>query len=508
MTLNPTPVRVYDTLSGEKRLLETLEPGKIRMYACGVTPYDNSHIGHGRCYVAFDVIYRYLRQSGLQVTYVRNFTDVDDKIINRANERGIAAVDLAEENIQSFYRDMDALGIARPDHEPRVSTSMPQIIALVQTLIERGVAYASEGDVYYAVSKFPTYGKLGKRTLDDMQAGARVEVSDKKQHPMDFALWKAAKPGEPAWESPWGKGRPGWHIECSAMSMNALGECLDIHCGGQDLIFPHHENEIAQSEGATGRTFSNHWLHNGFVNVDNEKMSKSLGNFFTIKDVLQRYEPQVLRLFYLSTHYHNPINFSDFALDEAAERVAYFYETLRKLEIFLDQTGSVGAPFGPLPGEAFLNEFEARFREAMDDDFNTVRVLGQLAEAFKLANELLMMRKAKQLPNALAAARQLRDKLTYADEVLQLFGAPPADYLERHKTKAAARRGLSLDWIAEKVGDRLIARSEKNWAEADRVRDELLAAGVVLMDGPQGTDWMVSDVRAGAVEGVAGPDAG
>jgi cysteinyl-tRNA synthetase len=491
-------IRVYDTLSGDKRTLEPIEPGKVRLYACGVTPYDNSHIGHARCYVAFDVIYRYLKLTGLEVTYVRNFTDVDDKIINRANERGMQAVDLAEENIQAFYRDMDALSIARPDQEPRVSTSMPQIIALIERLIGNGMAYASEGDVYYAVDKFQSYGKLGKRTLEDMQAGARVEVSDKKRHPMDFALWKAAKPGEPAWESPWGKGRPGWHIECSAMSMHAFGPCVDIHCGGQDLIFPHHENEIAQSEGATGQNFVNYWLHNGFVNVDNEKMSKSLGNFFTIKDVLQRYEPQVLRLFMVSTHYRSPINFSDAALDEAADRIAYFYETLRKLDAFLDQAGGVGAPFGPLPGEAFLEEFEARFREAMDEDFNTLRVLGQLSEAFKLANEVLMMRKAKQLPNALAAAKLLREKLAYADGVLQLFGADPAEYLDRHKTKAAARRGLSLDWIAEKVGDRLVARSEKNWAEADRVRDELLAAGVVLMDGAQGTDWMVKDVRDAA----------
>ena len=495
-----TGIRVYDTLSGEKREFEPMTPGKVRMYACGVTPYDNSHIGHARCYVAFDVVYRYLKQSGLDVTYVRNFTDVDDKIIHRANERGIAAVDLAEENIQAFHRDMDHLAVARPDQEPRVSTSIPEIIALVSRLIEGDMAYASEGDVYYAITKFHTYGQLGKRTLDDMQAGARVEVSEKKRHPMDFALWKAAKPGEPSWDSPWGQGRPGWHIECSAMSKHAFGDCLDVHCGGQDLIFPHHENEIAQSEGATGKPFVKYWLHNGFVNVDNEKMSKSLGNFFTIKDVLARYEPQVVRLFLLSTHYHNPINFSDAALDEAAERVAYFYETLRKIEAFLDQSGAVGSPFGQLPGEAFISEFEARVKEAMDDDFNTVRVLGQLAEAFKLLNELLMMRKAKQLPNALAAAHALREKLYWVDEVLQVFGATPAEYLDRHKTKAAARRGLSLDWIAERVGDRLIARSEKNWAEADRVRDELLARGVVLMDGPAGTDWMVSDLRAAPAE--------
>ena len=491
-------IRLYDTLSGEKRDFVPIEEGKVRMYACGVTPYDQSHIGHARCYVAYDLIYRYLKFTGLQVTYVRNFTDVDDKIINRSNERGIAAVDLAQENIEAFHRDMDALGIARPDQEPRVSTSMPQIVALVEKLIDRGMAYASEGDVYYAVEKFEGYGKLSKRTLEDMQAGARVEISTKKRHPMDFALWKAAKPGEPSWDSPWGKGRPGWHIECSAMAMHAHGECLDLHGGGPDLIFPHHENEIAQSEGATGTPFAHYWAHNGFVNVDNEKMSKSLGNFFTISDVLKRYEPGVLRLFLMSTQYRNPINFSDSALDESAQRMAYFYKTLQKAESFADQ--STDAISSPIPGDGFLAEFDARFAEAMDDDFNTVRVLSQLAEAFKLLNELLMTRKPKLVPAAVAGAQDLLAKLHRIDAVLNLFGEVPGDYLERHREKAAMRRGLSLDWIVEQVGDRLVARAEKNWAEADRLRDALLAAGVELMDGPHGTDWMVLDVREAPAE--------
>jgi len=486
-------LRVYDTLSGEKRPFETLEPGKVRMYVCGVTPYDRCHVGHARSALTYDIVFRYLRFSGLEVTYVRNFTDVDDKIIKRANERGVEATVLAQENIDAFYADMDALRVARPDQEPRVSTSMPQIIALVERLVERGMAYEAEGDVYYAVEKFADYGKLGKRTLDDMVAGARVEVSARKRHPMDFALWKAAKPGEPAWESPWGPGRPGWHIECSAMGMHAHGECMDLHGGGQDLIFPHHENEIAQSEGATGKPFVRHWVHNGFVNVDNEKMSKSLGNFFTIADVRARYTPQTIRLFMLSTHYRSPINFSDAALDECAARIAYFYETLRKLEVFLDQRTEPAS--GPLPGEAFLREFDAQFVEAMDDDFNTVKVLGTLAEAFKLLNEHLTTRKAKALPAAVAAARGLYEKLIRIDGVLQLFSESPADYLERHRALAAARRDLDLAWVAGRIADRLVARSDKDWAEADRVRDALLAAGVVLMDGPNGTEWSVQDTR-------------
>ena len=486
-------LRVYDTLTGEKRPFETLEPGRVRMYVCGITPYDRCHMGHARSALTYDIVYRYLRFAGFKVEYVRNFTDVDDKIIKRSNERGLEATALAQENIDAFYEDMDALKVARPEQEPRVSTSMPQIIALVEQLIARGVAYPSEGDVYYAVEKFPEYGKLGKRSLDDMVAGARVEVSARKRHPMDFALWKAAKPGEPSWESPWGPGRPGWHIECSAMGMHAHGPSMDLHGGGQDLIFPHHENEIAQSEGATGAPYVRHWVHNGFVNVDDEKMSKSLGNFFTIADVRGRYSPQSLRLFVLSTHYRNPINFSDAALDECAARIAYFYETLRKLEVFLDQR--TDPVVGPLPGEAFLREAEAQFVEAMDDDFNTVRVLGVLAEAFKLLNEYLNTRKAKALPAAVVAARTLRDTVMRMDTVLQLFTEDPAAYLEAHRHLAALRRGLDLDWVSTTISDRLVARGDKDFLEADRLRDVLLAAGVVLMDGPHGTDWSVQDTR-------------
>lgn len=489
-------LKVYNTLGNTKTPFDPIEPGKVRMYVCGVTPYDHSHMGHARCYVAFDIVYRYLKYSGYETTYVRNFTDVDDKIIKRSAEKGVDPLALAEENIQSFHRDMDDLAVARPDHEPRVSGTIPEIIALVERLIEQGVAYDSEGDVYYAVEKFDGYGKLSGRKLEDMEAGRSGRVStgdDKKRHPMDFALWKAAKPGEISWESPWGPGRPGWHIECSAMSKSVFGEQLDIHGGGSDLVFPHHENEIAQSEGAHNHDYVRYWMHNGFVNVDGEKMSKSLGNFFTIRDVLTEYEPLVLRLFLLSTHYRHPINYSDVTLNEAAQRMGYFYETLRKVDALLEEEV---APFsGPIEGQKFIETFEAQFKEAMDDDFNTAKSMSLLAEAFKLLNEFAATRKAKRKPMAVAGARQLMKSLRKVDAVLNLFGDDPAAYLLRHREKAAKRRELSIDWIEGRIQARLDARAAKDWAAADVVRDELLAAGVILMDNPEGTDWAVQDVR-------------
>ncbi|MFN3198472.1 MAG: cysteine--tRNA ligase [Bradymonadia bacterium] len=497
-------LKVYNSLGHAKVPFEPIEPGKVRMYVCGVTPYDHSHMGHARCYVAFDVVFRYLKYANYEVTYVRNFTDVDDKIIKRAAEQGVPPLDLAETNIQSFHRDMDDLGVARPDHEPRVSGTIPEIIALVQQLIDNDMAYASEGDVYYAVEKFEGYGKLSGRKLEDMEAGrsGRVNAEDtKKRHPMDFALWKGAKEGEISWDSPWGPGRPGWHIECSAMSKSVLGEELDIHGGGSDLVFPHHENEIAQSEGAHNHQYVRYWLHNGFVNVDGEKMSKSLGNFFSIREVLDLYEPLVLRLFLMSTHYRHPINYSDVTLNEAAQRMGYFYETLRKVDLLLAEDI---APFnGPVEGQKFIETFEAQFREAMDDDFNTAKSMALLAEAFKLLNEFASIRKAKRKPMAAAGARMLMQALRKVDAVLNLFSDDPVSYLERHRTKAAARRELSLEWIEERIQARLDARQAKDWAAADGIRDELLEAGVVIMDGTSGTDWFVQDVQESAAPAEA-----
>ena len=490
---------IHDTMQGEKRTFEPLTPGQVKMYVCGVTPYARCHLGHARCYVAFDVVYRYLQYLGYDVLYVRNFTDVDDKIIKRANERGMVAMDLAQENIEAFYEDMDALGIARPQIEPRVSTTIPEIIEMVQKLEKKGLAYAVDGDVYYAVDNFEPYGKLSKRPLDELVASARVEVNTKKRNPMDFALWKAAKPGEPKWESPWGEGRPGWHIECSAMSCTHLGDVFDIHGGGRDLIFPHHENEIAQSEGASGpredgRSNVQFWLHNGFVTIDKEKMGKSLGNAFDLADLFERYEPLTLRYFLMSAaSYRLPIDFSDALLDQAAARMGYFYETLRKTRTFVQMFDEMHD--GPLPFADTISTFEARFEAAMDDDFSAVKAMEPLAELFKALNEAIATSKRNKKPAAARAAAKMTKLLAKADKVFNLFGEDFDAYLARHRDKAALRRGVDLDWVAERIGARRVARDDRDWAQADVVRDELSAAGVVLMDRPNGTtDWMIEDV--------------
>ncbi len=488
-------LKIQDTESGEKRPFEPLEPGKVGMYVCGVTPYDRSHLGHARCYVVYDLVYRYLKYSGFEVKYIRNFTDVDDKLIARGNERGISPMQVAQENIDLFHQDMDALHIERPTDEPRVSTSIPEIIALVQRLVDRGIAYEADGDVYYEIAKFPSYGKLSKRSQEEMQAGAsgRVDENQKKRNPMDFAVWKASKPGEPFWESPWGNGRPGWHIECSAMSMSRLGETFDIHGGGRDLVLPHHENEIAQSEGATGKQYVRYFMHNGFVNTDKQKMSKSLNNFFTVAEILERYEPEVLRWFMMSsTHYKNPINFSDTLLNEAATKVAYFFETLKKTEAFIAETAEEDQ--GPLPNEEIWTNLDAKFREAMDDDFNVVRAMEPIHEAFKVLNELCAAKKKKRAP-ARTAAKKILEALKQVDQVLGMFSADPSTYLEKHRKKAADRAGISIEWIQGKIAERLNARDEKDWAKADVLRDELLSKGVVLMDGVNGTEWSVNDEK-------------
>ncbi len=502
-------LRLHDTLTGEKREFEPLEPGKVKMYVCGVTPYDKSHLGHARCYVAWDVVYRYLKFAGYEVTYVRNFTDVDDKIIKRANERGMDPLALAQENIDFFYADMDALGIARPDLEPRVSGTIDEIIAMVQRLIDNGLAYAVDGDVYYAVDAFSDYGKLSKRPLDDLRAGARVEINEAKRNPMDFALWKSAKPGEPTWDSPWGPGRPGWHIECSAMSTTHLGDTFDIHGGGRDLIFPHHENEIAQSEGAVGHACVNYWLHNGFINIDDEKMSKSLGNFFTISDVCARYTPTTLRYFLMTArHYRGPINFSDAMLEEAAGRVAYIYETLLTVKAFLRETADLPHFTGPLPHGEVAEGLAAKFVEAMDDDFSVPRAMDPIWEALRALNELASTRKAARKPAAATAAGLIMAAIETLDAVLNLFGHDPEAYLAEHRALAASRRDLAPAWIEERLEARRAARAARLWAEADGIRDELAACGVVLMDRGNGsTDWAIEEkAPEGALDDVDAGD--
>ncbi len=490
------PIQIFDTLTGAKRELVPLEPGRVRFYACGPTVYDHAHVGHARSYVVWDVVVRHLRARGLDVKYVRNFTDVDDKIIRRAAERREDPIALADGFARAFDEDMAALGNLPPDAAPRVSDHIPQIVALVERLVERGFAYVpGNGDVYYAVRKFPEYGRLAKRNLDDLLSGARVETGEAKRDPLDFALWKGAKPGEPAWDSPWGSGRPGWHIECSAMSMAHLGIPIDLHGGGKDLVFPHHTNEIAQSVAALGgdlraEGFSRAWMHHGFVEIDSQKMSKSLGNFFTIREVLRSYDAEALRLFLVGTHYRHPISFSDPLLGEAERRLAYLYETLAKVDAVAPGTEAGPARASPAVG----GDLADRVASALDDDFNTAAVLAVLAEAFTSANALADA-KGKKTPEARARLARFARGARAAAATLNLLQRPPAQALAALRDRAATRCGIDGAAVEEKLRERAAARKEKDFARSDAIRDELLAMGVGIMDGPQGTGWKVLEPR-------------
>ncbi len=455
-------LKLYNNLSRQKEEFTPIEPGKVGMYVCGMTVYDYCHVGHARVLVVFDMITRYLRHSGYAVNYVRNITDIDDKIIKRANENGEPMQALTDRFIAAMHEDSAALGVLPPDQEPRATTSMDLILNMIQTLIDKGYAYAANnGDVYYDVSKFEGYGKLSGKKLEDLRAGERVAVDESKDDPLDFVLWKAAKAGEPYWESPWGHGRPGWHIECSAMSTHCLGHSFDIHGGGLDLQFPHHENEIAQSEGATGCKFVNYWIHNGFVQINEEKMSKSLGNFFTLREVLKSYAPEVMRYFILASHYRSPLNYSDQNLDSAKSALERFYTALR--DVNAAATDGAG-------------DYETRFRTAMDDDFNTAEAMAIL---FELANAL---NKAKADNNAEQAA-QLAGQLRYLGGVLGLLQDDADSFL---KGGAGDDGDAEIDAL---VAQRNQAKKDKQWAEADRIRDELQARGIVLEDGAGGTRW-------------------
>ncbi len=486
------PLRVYNTLHRAKEEFVPGQPGRVTMYVCGVTVYDHCHIGHARSQVIFDVIYRYLRYRGLQVTYVRNFTDVDDKIINRAHELGVPPQELAERFIGEFYTDMNALGIERPTHEPRATGHIPQIIEIIRQLEKNGYAYKKKSGVYFSVRKFADYGKLSRRDIDEMQSGARVDVDEDKKDPLDFALWKASKPGEPAWDSPWGAGRPGWHIECSAMSSHYLGQPFDIHGGGQDLVFPHHENEIAQSEAAVGRPFVRYWLHNGFLQINHEKMSKSLGNFFTIREVLAKIPPEVLRFVLLGVHYRHPLDYFDGALQEAREAVDRVYtaaETLRAQTFAPTEPDE--AKLTPAQKEiwAVLQPVLPTFVEAMDDDFNTPRALGQLFELVTLINTLATKGKLKDEPGRAmlftAAARAF-------DAMRGVLGFPiaePADYRRRCAELVLAQHEMKAEDVERRIAERNQARAAKDFARADVIRNELAALGILLKDTPAGTTW-------------------
>ena len=458
-------LQIYNSLTRQKQEFTPIEPGKVRMYVCGMTVYDLCHLGHARVLVVFDVVVRHLRALGYQVTYVRNITDIDDKIIKRANENGEPIDALTGRFISAMHEDAAALGVLPPDLEPRATGSMVEIIAMIETLVAKGYAYAVDnGDVYYDVSRFTGYGRLSGKNPEDLRAGARVEVAEAKDDPLDFVLWKAAKPAEPSWPSPWGAGRPGWHIECSAMSTHCLGNHFDIHGGGMDLQFPHHENEIAQSEGATGCRFVNYWMHNGFVQVDEEKMSKSLGNFFTVREILARYQPEEVRYFILASHYRSPLNYSDDHLDQARAALTRLYTALRDVP----------------PGEALQDsEYQRRFSAAMDDDFNSAEALAVL---FELARELNRAREAgAEEAGALAAT------LLGLGARLGILQADPLQYLRGQPDRAVG--GLTDGEIEARIQARLDARARQDWAEADRIRDELQVAGIQLEDGAGTTRW-------------------
>ncbi len=473
-------LKLHNTLTGA---VDAVAPGggEVGLYVCGVTVYDRCHVGHARSIVFFDTLVRYLRFSGRRVRLVRNITDVDDKIIKRANDQGIPTNALAERYIDAFRRDVAALGCLAPDVEPRATQHLPEMIAMIAELVAKGLAYPVDGDVYFAVGAFPGYGKLSKRKLDELQSGARVEVDERKRDALDFALWKAAKPGEPFWESPWGPGRPGWHLECSAMSVKYLGQPFDLHGGGEDLIFPHHENEIAQSEGAAGLPFVRHWVHHAFVRINDEKMSKSLGNFLTIEEILKRLAPEAVRLFLVGTHYRSPLDFTEQGLADAARASTRIHETAARLEEALGAVeDSSRDPTGDLPPSvrAYRDEFTA----AMDDDLNSPRALAAIFDEIREINRLL---DAGEHAALAAHARNLRDMTG----VLGVLRTPARSYFDEEKGRHLSASGIDPAEIERLIAERAAARKARDFRRADEIRDQLLARGIALKDGAEGTSW-------------------
>lgn len=483
-------IRIYDSKTGDKQPFEPLEKGHVRIYVCGITAYDYCHIGHARSALVFDMIVRYFRFCGYKVTYVRNFTDIDDKIINRAAEKNVSCDELAETFINKFHEDMQQLGIDPPSHEPKATEHVQEIIEMVEELVRKGHAYQVDNDVYYRVQSFGTYGALSGRNLEDMQAGARITVNENKENPMDFALWKGSKPGEPTWESPWGPGRPGWHIECSAMSRKFLGDTFDIHGGGKDLLFPHHENEVAQSEAVSGKPFARFWVHNGFVTISDEKMSKSLGNFLTIREVLEKYSPETLRLFAFSSHYRTPLDYSDAAIQEAAAGLDRLYNCL--------------AEIGQLPAEGIetpaktskkdaqkINTIGKRFCDAMDNDFNTAQALGILFDAAKTMNRIRQALSGKPAEADLKILREGAAALRSHADIMGLLREDPIDYVNSRKQATLAALGMDEKALFKRIDERNAARAAKDWAMADAIRDELLEKGIEIKDSAEGTTWSV-----------------
>ena len=484
-------LKIYNTLTGQKEPFQPLKDGKAGMYVCGVTVYDFSHIGHARAAVVFDVIFRYLKYKGFEVTYVRNYTDVDDKIINKAQKENVDARTIAERYIKEYDLDMEALNVEEPTFVPRATEHIPGMIKMIERLIENGYGYEIEGDVYFEVGKFKPYGKLSGKDTEQLQSGARVEVDERKKDPLDFALWKASKPGEPTWDCPWGKGRPGWHIECSVMSQHFLGETFDIHGGGADLIFPHHENEIAQAEGATGKPFVNYWIHNGFVNINQEKMSKSLGNIFTIREILENYHPEVVRLFLLSHHYRSPVDFSDQSLKEAQTSLDRLYALLKD---FKDLISGYDQSSSRLEEEVRgqIGALQEMFEIEMDDDFNTASALGVLHRVTRNLNKVLgEVKKDGKNKFSSTLIEEVVKTFTTAGNVLGLLMVDPDDYFGQKQEEGMKSVTISEEEILKRIEERRIAREEKDWNKSDQIREELSNQGILLKDTPQGTTWKV-----------------
>lgn len=481
-------INIHNTMKRKKEPFIPQKEGKVTMYACGVTVYDLSHIGHARAMVVFDVIHRYLRASGYDVTFVRNYTDIDDKIINRANEESVPFNVISERYIKEFDIDMEALGIMVPEHTPRATEHISEMIEMIETLIEKGHAYVVEGDVYFDVSSFKEYGKLSGKDTDSLLSGARVDIDERKKSPVDFALWKNSKEGEPSWDCPWGKGRPGWHIECSVMSKKYLGDTFDIHGGGMDLIFPHHENEIAQAECASGKEFARYWIHNGFVNIDKEKMSKSLKNFLTIRDVLKDYNYEVVRLFLLSSHYRSSVDFSHQNLIETKTGLGRFYAVLADLdnnELFSEISDGID-------DEKLINEldsFSDKFKEAMDDDFNTAAAVGHLYSLTRSLNTVIDAAKKNKGKMSHLIAEKAKKAFNQEGKVFGLFQMEPSKYFDTMKKEGLASSGDSEEEIEGLIAERAAAKKEKNFARADEIRDILTEKGIILKDTPQGTEW-------------------
>lgn len=485
------PILVYNTKTGRKAPLQTIEDGHVKMYVCGITAYDYCHIGHARSALVFDMIARYLRHRNYNVTYIRNFTDIDDKIIKRSQEQNTTCDELSARFIQKFHEDMDSLDIQPPTMEPKATEHVQEIIELIQDLIDRNLAYQVGNDVYYKVEKFSNYGQLSGRNLEDMQAGARISVNENKEHPMDFALWKGSKPGEPTWDSPWGPGRPGWHIECSAMSRKYLGDSFDIHGGGKDLIFPHHENEIAQSEGATGKSFANIWIHHGFVNIKEEKMSKSLGNFLTIREVLDQYPAEALRLFAFSTQYRNPLDYSDEAMKDSVAGLERLYNCMAEIgqlpKTGIDNASSVISKKDRQKIESLAD----RFQKVMDNDFNTAQGLGLLFDMVKILNRLRQSLPESPATVDLKLLHTGAKTFKELTSIMGLLSENPVEHVKREREKVLSTLAISESEIEQLIAKRNEARNQKDWARADEIRDQLLESSVEIKDGPTGTTWVV-----------------